>query len=313
MRGDLHLSYQCNNDCIFCVTSNRSLPPDLFSTEKMKEKLDFMKAEGAEEIVISGGEPTIREDLFEIINYIKELGIKKISLQTNGRRLKNYEFASRLAECVDEVLVSLYGPTAELHEMQTRTHGSFDDTVTGIKNLLKLGVNTNINMVLNKFNYKVLIPMIDFVISEFKKARLQMTFLTVTGNAELNFDDVVPKISEIAPFVNEAKKYYNSKTCQKLGVFGFPYCYLEDMKKSKNDLMALQDENKVVSDGYNDPNWSKDKFKSKPETYKDFFKKREGFLYKGPQCSSCKFDQSCFGLNKKYVENFGFDELTPIE
>ena len=58
----------------------------------------FLRRHGKDAVDFTGGEPTIRRDIFEIISYAKEIGFKKICLITNGQRLADKEFAKKIVD-----------------------------------------------------------------------------------------------------------------------------------------------------------------------------------------------------------------------
>ena len=69
-----------------------------------------MCQDGVERIVYSGGEPTFREDLAEIMHHAKELGIARQEIQTNGRRLQNMGYLETLHEAgLNSCFISIHG------------------------------------------------------------------------------------------------------------------------------------------------------------------------------------------------------------
>lgn len=156
IRGDrqrkviVNLTYRCNNHCIFCAVGDR--PKRDADAQEVLDALERHRREGFELLDIDGGEPTLHPQLFAIIENARNLGYVKISLTSNGRRLSYRSFARDLAAAgLDEILISLHGPDAELQRRLTEEPESFDQTVAGIQNALavmpgpeSVGVNTTI-------------------------------------------------------------------------------------------------------------------------------------------------------------------------
>ncbi len=130
-----NLTYQCNNHCSFCAVGDRA--PHHADTEVIRSALQRYRRDGFELLDFDGGEPTLHPDLLTLVADARRLGYRRISVVTNGRRASYSDYARRLASSgVDEVLVSLHAPSAERHDRLTHAPGSFDQTVTGLSNLL---------------------------------------------------------------------------------------------------------------------------------------------------------------------------------
>ncbi len=146
----VNLTYRCNNRCRFCAVGDRPARdaelPDVLAA------LEAQRARGARLLDIDGGEPSLHPDLFEVIAAGRRLDFERIGLITNGRRAAYQAFAQRIADSgLDEVLVSLHAGQAEVHDGLTRAPGSFEQTLTGLANLLaalgdpdRLAVNTTL-------------------------------------------------------------------------------------------------------------------------------------------------------------------------
>ena len=78
--------YTCNNRCIFCINYNkRDIPPP--STKEIKKEIFSAKKRGSTYLELIGGEPTIRQDIIELIEFAKTIGFDTIMIATNGRML----------------------------------------------------------------------------------------------------------------------------------------------------------------------------------------------------------------------------------
>lgn len=92
----IHIGYKCNNNCDNCnpLKSNDSFKEKSF--EKIIEEINHAKRFGRKKIILKGGEPTIRTDLFKIIKHAKSIGFNQIEIISNYRMLYYEDYASRL-------------------------------------------------------------------------------------------------------------------------------------------------------------------------------------------------------------------------
>lgn len=133
----INLTYHCNNHCRFCAIGDRVKKHG--DVRRYGELLRDYRRRGIDAVDLDGGEPTLFPGFFRLVRFAKTVGYRAITVTTNGRRLADRSFASRfLLSGVTDVLVSLHGPTAAIHERQTRRKGSFAETVRGIRHAVRL-------------------------------------------------------------------------------------------------------------------------------------------------------------------------------
>ena len=101
--SDIKVGYSCNNNCVHCVvTDHRDIIKRTQKTidrtfDECKREIFVAKENGAEEIVLTGGEASIRDDFLDILTILHDKGLR-VNLQTNGRVFHVYEFARKTAE-----------------------------------------------------------------------------------------------------------------------------------------------------------------------------------------------------------------------
>jgi len=158
-RLDLALTYRCNNDCAHCYNvEHPSRSPQStgalagakgeLSTADWKLVLDKAWEMGVPHIIFTGGEPTLREDLPELIAYAEQNG-QITGLNTNARRLSDAHYVEKLVTAgLDHVQITLESSEPEIHDEMVRAKGAFLQTVKGLKNALanRLYVMTNTTM-----------------------------------------------------------------------------------------------------------------------------------------------------------------------
>ena len=151
LRMDLALTFRCQNDCIHCYAGGPHETPEL-STAQWKQVIDKLSDVGVFILTFTGGEPTLRDDLPELLRYAQEKGIVT-GLITNGRKLKDAAFVDVLEKSgLDFVQVTLESHKPEVHDAMTGAVGSWVETVEGIRNAAKSQIYVSTNTTLSKRN-----------------------------------------------------------------------------------------------------------------------------------------------------------------
>jgi radical SAM protein with 4Fe4S-binding SPASM domain len=153
-RMDLALTYRCNNDCAHCYNARPRSYPEI-STDQWKRILDRLWELGIPHVVFTGGEPTLRNDLIELVAHAEHNG-QITGLNTNARRLADAGFLSRLVDAgLDHVQITLESHDAEIHDLMVRVKGAWKQTVAGLENALDspLFVMTNTTMLKDNAPY----------------------------------------------------------------------------------------------------------------------------------------------------------------
>lgn len=109
----LHVTHHCNLNCIGCYSAvdARNARRDL-TLDELRGIIDALADAGCQHLVISGGEPFLRDDLAAIVAYVRERGIDSVDVLTNGTAVTPEKLAA-IAPYVGRVSVSFDGPNAE--------------------------------------------------------------------------------------------------------------------------------------------------------------------------------------------------------
>lgn len=146
-RMDLAVTYRCNLECPKCYVGDRSVGRELGTAEWITVFEILWKA-GIPQVVFTGGEPTLRDDLVELVSEADEF---VTGLVTNGTRLA--ELAERLeAASLDYAQVTVESFDPRIHDRVTCTEGSHAKTVAGIRKALESGMQIVTNTTLTKTN-----------------------------------------------------------------------------------------------------------------------------------------------------------------
>ncbi len=146
----------CNLRCIHCRASATELssPSDL-STKTALAIIDQIAAAANPILVLSGGEPLYRSDIFQLARYATDQGLR-VALATNGT-LVTKEVARMIVDSgVKRVSISLDGADPLTHDTFRGIPGAFDAAVYGLRNLKALGMSVQINMTIARHNARQL-------------------------------------------------------------------------------------------------------------------------------------------------------------
>jgi AdoMet-dependent heme synthase len=142
----------CNLNCVHCRASSRFGPyPNELNTEEALRLMDQIRDLGTPIIILTGGEPLLRKDIFELSEYGTGLGMRMV-MGSNGT-LITARIAKRIAEAgVKRVSISIDGATKESHDAFRKVNGAFDGAMRGISNLKVQGVDFQINTTITRHN-----------------------------------------------------------------------------------------------------------------------------------------------------------------
>lgn len=133
-RMDLAITYRCNNNCNHCYNARSRSFPEI-DTAEWKKVLEKVWEQGIPHVVFTGGEPTLRQDLPELIAYAGQLGMIS-GINTNGRKLKDKGFVESLIKAgLDHVQVTIESHDAVIHDRMVAAAGAWEDTREGIKTI----------------------------------------------------------------------------------------------------------------------------------------------------------------------------------
>ena len=280
--NELAIGTVCNNSCIMCTTLRscdlKKAKQEMKGKSQLVEEIkNFDKSRG---VLITGGEPTIREDLFEIIRFIKSNNVgREIRLLTNGRRLCYLDYTNRLISAgVTTFVIPLHANNSKVHDEITRSRGSFKQTVRGLQNLSKvLGRNicVEIRIVIHKKNYSLVAETAELIQKYFPFARVVMLYYDSIGSAHLNKKELLVEMKEAVPYVEGAIDILASKA----HVYHFPRCLFREGYRDYSPGQTVEDRRVIFTE----------------------------------KCDDCIERTKCPGLWKIYYHNLGDKEIERIK
>ncbi len=183
----------CNLACVHCrAAAVNEPPPGELSTQEAFRFLDEVASFARPVIILSGGEPLMRKDIFEIAAYGRDKGIKMV-MAPNGT-LINDEVAFKLKEVgIDRVSISIDGSSPEKHDKFRQVDGAFEGVMRGIEFLKKAGISFQINTTVTRFNLEDL-PNILSLTKGIGAAAWHVFLLVPTGRAkDMKNEEISPE------------------------------------------------------------------------------------------------------------------------
>ncbi len=277
---DVGVGNRCNSCCVMCTAI---MPPGKDYVEPSTEQIlgEIDKVEDGS-ITLTGGEPTIRRDLFRILKYINvRYPEKRIELITNGRMCSYPGFVERLKRVNNLcVITELHAASALMHDEITQSQGSYRETFEGLRNLLEEGFKVEFRIVLSGLNYKEAPELARLVADKLKGLERVVIFpIDLIGNAFVNRDRTLVRYFELAPYVEGAVDVLD-KAGVKVELYHIPYCILH-------------------------------------EKYHRFIKKGLTVLDRrvvlGEVCNGCRFEEDCPRVWKTYAVRVGTGEFRRVK
>jgi len=289
------LGYRCNDSCRFCHSApHRGV--DL-STAAVRARVDRVVEAGVERVVFSGGEPTIRPDLVDLVAYARDAGLV-VGLVTNGRMLAYRGLRERLVEVgLSQVYLSLHSHRAAVHDGLVRAEAHAQTVAAARFFANRPGVDLVVNCVITRPNLGDIAGLARLLGRLGGAPRtLKLSFVEPEGNALDSFDELVPTLTEAARVVARTMRKLEAqseRTGLTLAVDGFPPCVLPEARTHTSDLWT---------EGFV---YLMEAFERNLHRVDDLNKAR------GEPCRRCVLD-GCPGVYRTYLDRRGDGELAPV-
>ena len=271
----LDLGRKCNMCCDYCFNDPK-IDFDLDIT-KVKDVLSAAKKYSCNNLILTGGEPLLREDIFDILFYAKSEGFTKIKILTNGELLSE-DLIKKLAGKISAFLISYHESNAsKIRDL--------------ISLMLKNKIQVEFNYIINRKTYRKMIKFLE-EFSEYKNdVAFYFTFMTNekhnikrTPELLLSFTECKDEIYKLCEFV-ENKRFT-------LVIEDIPRCVLG--KYYKFSAFYLRNKNNQIVFGY--VNGEDVFYKNMELGGARALKEKKKFDY----CYSCIYSNECTGVTKNY-------------
>lgn len=196
--------WKCNQKCVFCYAAGQEMGKTTeMSTEQWKKAIDRLEAARVPMVTFTGGEPTQREDIAELVGYAKRMVTR---LNTNGVNLTSELVQDLKKAGLDSVQVTLYSHDESVHNALVGCN-HYSDTIRGIRNAVAAGLDISINTPLCKKNadYEKTLAFIHSLGVRFAT----VSGLICTGMAGINHEEYDLPSDELYEIVKRGKEFCN--------------------------------------------------------------------------------------------------------
>ena len=265
---EIFLGAQCNNKCLSCPSISKDE-----GTPDYNSIIASLNQKKNNSVVFFGGEPTLRNDLFELIINAKRSNYRRIKLITNGRAFSDMQFLFQIFNAGCYLFeIKIYGSSPAIHDYITQIPGSFLETIQGLENMQRLSFDkfVSIRIPVCSGNY----------------ADIENTVATVINlginRIILSFQDHTLRIRS---FLNHIRNSINTSILNRIWILteGLPFCIMQGIEQHMSEIYS----------GLNSlcaRNLRQHKF-----------------------CKDCIYKELCQGVEKRYLDQFGHKEFLPIK
>jgi radical SAM protein with 4Fe4S-binding SPASM domain len=228
LRMDLALTFRCPNNCIHCYAGGPHETTEL-NTSQWKKVIDHLGEIGVFIVTFTGGEPTLREDLPELLQYAQNNGMVT-GLITNGRKLKDQKYVQTLEQAgLDFVQVTLESHKPQIHDLMTSVKGSWKESVVGIKNAVRSQIYVTTNTTLSKYNAADFLRTSDYV-KELGVAAFGCNSLIYSGKANAVSQEFALSVEELIPLLTKIREKAQQLNLKFLWYTPTQYCRLDPVQ-----------------------------------------------------------------------------------
>ncbi|MDQ1012116.1 mycofactocin radical SAM maturase [Streptomyces sp. V4I23] len=183
------LTYACNLACVHCLSSSGRRDPRELDTAECRSVIDELQRMQVFYVNIGGGEPTVRPDFFELVDYAVDHNVG-VKFSTNGVRITPARARRLAASDYVDVQISLDGATATVNDA-VRGPGSYATAVRAMENLAEAGFGEfKISVVMTRHNIAQLDCFAE--IADYYGAQLRITRLRPSGRGADTWDELHP-------------------------------------------------------------------------------------------------------------------------
>ena len=313
-------NYSCNDTCDFCFNKNFLNQTPELTLEEIKNNYFYLeKKYGLDDIIISGGEPSLYSSFWEMMDFFyNHININtRPSLNTNSLLFSDEKLAKKLFNVLDNSNNPRKQLSLSFSSVNTWTdsfNGIEKMKVEGVKNTIHAGLMSNsrilVPVIITKSNYKILPKIASFLVSEYHRVGRTKSNFTVQlrnlylGDRWMTKDQekktLPTSFSEVQPYVTEFINIILESKDLDLYLQNIPLCLIQD----KVDVFSFKKKYKKKKELRMNVDVSR-QFSS--ISVQKFMNVKQNEI-----CSHCLLQNFCSKAQSKYLKNGFFGELKPV-
>ena len=232
----------CKFACLHCRAEAQTLPdPAELTTEEVKDLISQIAGE-KRLFIITGGDPLLRDDIFQIIKYASNLGLR-VALALSGSKV-NQESSEKMKKFgVAHISFSLDGSNSEIHDAFRGVVGAYDRTLKNISYIKKAALPFNILTTVTKYNYKD-IWKIQVLVEKLGASMWDLFMLVPTGRGKVEMEITPQEYEQLM------EEFYvrSQKTKIPIKMTCAPQ-YQRVMRQNKKKLSITSNRHKMIQHG----------------------------------------------------------------
>lgn len=291
----LRLTRRCNCACEHCTLLDLPALPDLEARDALRELVEA-RGRGCDELVVMRGEPTLRRELPALAAAARKLGYRHVQLQTNGRMLCYAPYLDGLlAAGVNFFEVSLFGPSAAVHDAIAREDGAFAQTRDGLANLVARGAAHLVTIPVLARNLEHLEETVALV-ADLGLSAVQLNFTRPVRLMGVVRVEGLATLTEAGPKIRAAMGRARARGLATSSE-AVPLCHLDPADRPGAERPEFFVDVRVVDLHRRHASFAAHQRENRP---------------RAPACSACDLVDRCPVTWAAYQEVHGHGELTPI-
>lgn len=203
----LDITNKCNIKCEHCFTNAEgNSDMDEMNTSEIKKLFDQLAEFKVERVALGGGEPLVRNDIYEVIRYGTDLGIR-IHMSSNGLMLTQNTIEKLKQSGLDSVQISIDSKNEQTHDTLRRCPGLFKKCLEAVGNVRKAGIPLIISTTITKLNIEELEDTIEMVRGLGVKMHRLIRFVPV-GRGEHYKNKLYVEPQVLIPYMKKIRQRY---------------------------------------------------------------------------------------------------------
>ena len=298
--GLVNLTVRCNQDCIFCCDGDVKESGHDLTTDEAKGKILALRSEGADSVTIIGGEPLVRKDIVELVEYARGLGLS-VGITSNGTPLTKKLLDGLTRAGLTSIEISMHAVDPQLSRTISQRSFTPERQVRALTLLGELGSDgpgVSINFVMFTANYSELPAFVEHVADEYPFIEeLFINFVDPIGYPAMD-NSLVPTYAAVKDSVQNGLEIAERRGLS-FTVDSIPGCilgpYFLYLRATKEMLRGVR--------------YAKDTFRIEDVAPND----DQSQYYRVDACFDCPVSALCPGVNFRYLSIHGDAGIEPLE